>query len=120
MKWFIIFAALISTSAIAGQSVRKAHDTGDLDVSIIPVDQEMIDLLHLREEQIGEYLKIIQGQRRAFLLLSGVRWQKQLEVYEQTIELLKPVLNDVQLAQFAGYVGCLVEERQPGSQISMK
>jgi hypothetical protein len=118
MKWFVIIAVLISTSAFAGQSTSNKHD--DLDVSVIPVDQEMIDLLHLREEQIGEYLKVIQSQRRAFLLLSGVRRQKQLDVYEETIELLKPVLNDVQLAQFAGYIGCLIEESRHGAQVSMK
>jgi hypothetical protein len=109
--------ALLFDSAIAAQ---PASHVSELESNFEAVDREMVELLVLRDDQIDGYLKVIRTQRKALAVLSDAQWQKQLDLYKGTIEMLKPVLNEVQLAQFSAYLGCLIVEREYDAQLSME
>jgi hypothetical protein len=109
--------ALLSASAIAAQ---PASHVSELESTLEAVDREMIELLLLRDDQIDGYLKVIRTQRKALAVLSDAQWQKQLDLYKGTIEMLRPVLNEVQLAQFSAYLGCLIVEREYDAHLSME
>jgi hypothetical protein len=109
--------ALLSALAIAAQPAGNVSELGS---TLEAVDREMIELLLLRDDQIDGYLKVIRTQRKALAVLSDAQWQKQLDLYKGTIEMLRPVLNEVQLAQFSAYLGCLIVEREYGAQLSME
>ena len=108
--------ALLSASAIAAQPASHASE---LESTLEAMDREMIELLLLRDDQIDGYLKVIRTQRKALAVLSDAQWRKQLELYNGTIEMLRPVLNEVQLAQFSAYLGCLIVERDYDAHLSM-
>ena len=109
--------ALLSASAIAAP---PASHLGELESNLEAVDREIVELLRLRDDHIDGYLKVIRTQRKALAVLSDAQWQKQLELYKGTIEMLRPVLNEVQLAQFSAYLGCLIVEREYDSHLSME
>ena len=117
MRCLVVIMVLLSDLAIAAQ---PAGHVSELEPTLETVDREMIELLLLRDDQIDGYLNVIQTQRKALAVLSDAQWQKQLELYKGTIEMLRPVLNDVQLAQFSAYLGCLIVEREYDAQLSME
>ena len=117
MRCLVVIMTLLSASAIAAQ---PAGHVSELESTLEAVDQEMIELLLLRDDQIDGYLKVIRTQRKALAVLSDAQWQKQLDLYKGTIEMLRPVLNEVQLAQFSAYLGCLVVEREYDAHLSME
>lgn len=118
MKWLIVTMAVIFTSVVAAQPTPKVHYNSS---SINPIDQELVMLLQLRDNQIDEYLKIIDKQRKIFLATPDSQWEKQLAIYEETFEKLKPILDKIQFAQFTAYVGCLIsEELQLESQVALQ
>ena len=109
MRCLVVIMALLSASAIAAQ---PASHVSELESTLEAVDREMIELLLLRDDQIDGYLEVIRTQRKALAVLSDAQWQKQLDLYKGTIDMLRPVLNEVQLAQFSAYLGCLIVERE--------
>jgi hypothetical protein len=109
--------ALLSGSAIAAQPASRVSEP---ESSLEAVDREMIELLLLRDDQIDGYLTVIRTQRKAFAVLSDAQWQQQLDLYKGTIEMLRAVLNEVQLAQFSAYLGCLIVEREYAAHLSME
>jgi len=117
MKCLVVIMALLSASAIAAQ---PASHVSELKSTPEAVDREMIELLLLRDDQIDGYLKVIRTQRKALAVLSDAQWQKQLDLYKGTIEMLRPVLNEVQLAQFSAYLGCLILEHEYDAHLSME
>ena len=117
MRCLVVIMALLSNLAIAAQ---PASHVSERESTLEAVDREMIELLQLRDDQIDGYLKVIRTQRTALALLSDAQWQKQLDLYEGTIEMLRPVLNEVQLAQFSAYLGCLIVEREYDAHLSME
>jgi len=117
MRCLVVIMALLSYSAIAAQ---PASHVSELESTPEAVDREMIELLLLRDDQIDGYLKVIRTQRKALAVLSDAQWQKQLDLYKGTIEMLRPVLNEVQLAQFSAYLGCLIVEREYDAHLSME
>ena len=117
MRCLVVIMALLFDSAIAAQ---PASHVSELESNFEAVDREMVELLVLRDDQIDGYLKVIRTQRKALAVLSDAQWQKQLDLYKGTIEMLKPVLNEVQLAQFSAYLGCLIVEREYDAQLSME
>ena len=117
MRCLVVIMALLSASAIAAQ---PASHVSELESTLEAVDREMIELLLLRNDQIDGYLKVIRTQRKALAVLSDAQWQKQLELYKDTVEMLTPVLNEVQLAQFSAYLGCLIVEREYDTHLSME
>ena len=112
MRCLVVIMALLSASAIAAQPASQS--------TLEAVDREMIELLLLRDDQIDGYLEVIRTQREALAVLSDAQWEKQLDLYKGTIEMLRPVLNDVQLAQFSAYLGCLIVEREYDAHLSME
>ena len=117
MRCLVVIMALLSGSAIAAQPVGQV---GEPESNLEAVDREMIELLLLRDDQIDGYLEVIRTQRKALAVLSDAQWQQQLELYQGTIEMLRPVLNEVQLAQFSAYLGCLIVEREYDAHLSME
>ncbi len=117
MRCLVVIMALLSATAVAAQ---PASHVSELESSLEAVDLEMIELLQLRDDQIDGYLKVIRTQRKALAVLSDTQWQKQLGLYKGTIDKLKPVLNEVQLAKFSAYLGCLIVEREYDVQLSME
>ena len=117
MRCLIVIMALLSASAIAAQ---PASHVSELESNLKAVDREMIELLLLRDDQIDGYLKVIRTQRKALAVLSDAQWQKQLDLYKGTIDMLRPVLNEAQLAQFSAYLGCLIVEREYDAHLSME
>ncbi len=117
MRCLVVIMALLSASAIAAQ---PASHVSEPESTLEAVDREMIELLLLRDDQIDGYLKVIRTQRKALAVLSDAQWQKQLDLYKGTIEMLRPVLNEVQLAQFSAYLGCLIVEREYDARLSME
>ena len=117
MRCLVVIMALLSDLAIA---VQPTSHVSELEFTLEAVDQEMIELLLLRGDQIDGYLKVIRTQRKALADLSDAQWQKQLELYKDTIEMLRPVLNEAQLAQFSAYLGCLIVEREYAAHLSME
>ena len=117
MRCLVVIMALLSGSAIAAQ---PAGQVSEPESNLEAVDREMIELLLLRDAQIDGYLAVIRTQRKALAVLSDAQWQQQLELYQGTIEMLRPVLNEVQLAQFSAYLGCLIVEREYDAQLSME
>ena len=117
MRCLVAIMALLSASAIAAQ---PASHVSELESTLEAVDREMIELLLLRDDQIDGYLKVIRTQRKALAVLPDAQWQKQLDLYKGTIEMLRPVLNEVQLAQFSAYLGCLIVEREYDAHLSME
>jgi len=117
MRCLVVIMALLFDSAIAAQ---PASHVSELESNFEAVDREMVELLVLRDDQIDGYLKVIRTQRKALAVLSDAQWQKQLDLYKGTIKMLKPVLNEVQLAQFSAYLGCLIVEREYDAQLSME
>jgi hypothetical protein len=109
MRCLVVIMALLCDLAIAGQ---PASHVSEPESTLEAVDREMIELLLLRGNQIDGYLKVIRTQRKALAELSDAQWQKQLVLYKGTIEMLRPVLNEAQLAQFSAYLGCLIVERE--------
>jgi hypothetical protein len=109
--------ALLSGSAIAAQ---PASHVSQPESTLEAVDREMIELLLLRDDQIDGYLEVIRTQRKALAVLSDAQWQEQLDLYKGAIEMLRPVLNEVQLAQFSAYLGCLIVEREYDAHLSME
>lgn len=117
MRCLVVIMALLSASAIAAQ---PASHVSELESTLEAVDREMIELLLLRDDQIDGYLKVIRTQRKALAVLSDAQWQKQLDLYKGTIDMLIPVLNEVQLAKFSAYLGCLIVEREYDAHLSME
>jgi hypothetical protein len=117
MRCLVVIMALLCDLAIAGQ---PASHVSQPESTLEAVDREMIELLLLRGNQINGYLKVIRTQRKALAELSDAQWQKQLVLYKGTIEMLRPVLNEVQLAQFSAYLGCLIVEREYDAHLSME
>ena len=117
MRYLVFIMALLSASASAAQSASHVSEQGS---SLEAVDQEMIELLQLRDDQIAGYLKVIRAQRKALGGLSGSQWKKQLSLYKGTIDMLRPVLNEIQLAKFSAYLGCLIVDREYDTQVSME
>ena len=117
MRCLVVIMALLSASAIAAQ---PASHVSELESTLEAVDREMIELLLLRDDQIDGYLKVIRTQRKALAVLSDAQWQKQLDLYKGTIEMLRPVLNEAQLAKFSAYLGCLIVEREYDAHLSME
>ena len=117
MRCLVVIMALLSGSAIAAQPVGQV---GEPESNLEAVDREMIELLLLRDDQIDGYLEVIRTQRKALAVLSDAQWQQQLDLYQGTIEMLRPVLNEVQLAQFSAYLGCLIVEREYDAHLSME
>jgi len=117
MRCLVVIMALLSASAIAAQ---PASHVSELEPTLEAVDREMIELLLLRDDQIDGYLKVIRTQRKALTVLPDTQWQKQLVLYKGTIDMLTPVLNEVQLAKFSAYLGCLIVERDYDEQLSME
>jgi hypothetical protein len=103
MKWLIAMVLVLATSANATHIAPPDHS----------IDQEMINLLQLREEQVEPYLRIIKQQRQILLAIPDSQWQKQRTLYEETFERLKPLLDEAQYSQFTAAVGCLIIERLP-------
>jgi len=116
MRCLVVIMALLSDSAIAAQ---PASHVSELESNLEAVDREMIELLLLRDDQIDGYLEVIRTQRKALAVLSDAQWQQQLDLYKGTIEMLRAVLNEVQLAQFSAYLGCLIVEREYDAHLSM-
>ncbi len=117
MRCLVVIMALLSASAIAAQPVSHVSE---LETTLEAVDREMIELLLLRDDQVDGYLKVIRIQRKALAGLPDAQWQKQLDLYKGTIDMLMPVLNDVQLAKFSAYLGCLIAEREYDVHLSME
>ncbi len=117
MRCLIVIMALLSASAIAAQ---PASHVSELEATLASVDREMIELLLLRDDQVDGYLKVIRTQRKALAMLSDAQWQKQLDLYKGTIDMLIPVLNEVQLAKFSAYLGCLIVGREYDTHLSME
>ncbi len=111
MKTLTIIVVLLYSSTVAAQSVQQnSRANNEPSTTLESADQEMIELLLLRKDQVDGFFKVIQTQRNAFSVISDE--QKRLAQYEGTIDMLKPILNKFQLAQFAAYIGCLVEENK--------
>jgi len=111
MKMLTIIMVLLYSSTIAAQSVQQDNRANnEASTTLETADQEMIELLLLRKDQVDGFFKVIQIQRNAFSEISDK--QKRLDQYEGTIDMLKPILNKFQLAQFAAYIGCLVEKNK--------
>ena len=117
MRCLVVIMALLSASPIAAQPVSHVSEP---ESTLEAVDREMIELLLLRDDQIDGYLEVIRTQRKALAVLSDAQWQEQLDLYEGTIDMLRPVLNEVQLAQFSAYLGCLIIEREYDAHLSME
>jgi len=117
MRCLIVIMALLSATAIAAQ---PASHVSEPETTLASVDREMIELLLLRDEQVDGYLKVIRIQRKALATLSDAQWQKQLDLYKGTIDMLVPVLNEVQLVKFSAYLGCLITEREYDVRLSME
>ncbi len=117
MRCLVVIMALLSASAIAAQ---PASHVSELEFTLEAVDREMVELLLLRDDQVDGYLKVIRIQRKALAGLSDAQWRKQLDLYKGTIDMLMPVLNEVQLAKFSAYLGCLITEREYDVQLSME
>jgi len=117
MRYLVVIMALLSASAAAAQ---PASYVSEQEFTLEAVDREMIELLLLRDDQIDGYIKVIRTQRKALAVLPDSQWQKQLELYKGTVDLLIPVLNEVQLAKFSAYLGCLISGREYDSLLSME
>jgi len=117
MRYLVVIMALLYASASAAQS---ASHVSELESTLEAVDREMIELLQLRDDQIDGYLRVIRAQRKVLGVLSDSQWQKQLDLYKGTIDMLRPVLNKTQLAKFSAYLGCLIIEREYDTHLSME
>ena len=115
MKVFVLIIALLATSAICAQ---PAGHLSEHDSALEDVDRKMVELLLLRDDQIEGYLKVIRVQRQALIALSDTQWEEKLELYKGTIDMLKPVLDTIQLAQFSAYLGCLIGESEDDMYVS--
>lgn len=97
MNWLILAAALVSSPAPVTE--------------VEAVDEEMIELLALREDQVGGYVAIMQTQRQAYQKLEQRREEQLSRFYDDTLEMLSEVLDPRQLMQFAAFLDCLERER---------
>lgn len=96
MNWLILIAALL------GHPVPAAP--------MESVDLEMIEVLSLRQEQIGPYVAIMETQREVYRERELQRDEDLSEFYDDTLEKLSEVLDPRQMMQFAAILDCLEEE----------
>ena len=112
----IILVALLASTSVYAQESGSASPAAQ-QISANDIDQEMIDQLSLRAEQVPAYSQIMRQQRKALLALQPHQWQQQLVLYEETIEMLKNVLDISQHTKFKTLIGCLIEETRPATHV---
>lgn len=62
----------------------------------------------------------MRAQRKAYLITPSHAVDKRLEIYEETLELLRPTLDSAQLAQFAAYTRSVIIEVSSEQQVTLK
>ncbi len=116
---FIVFIALLASTSVSAYAQEFSQEIVQVS-NIDEIDREMVELLTLNPAQAVAYSKIMQHQRQAFLALQADQWQAQLALYEETIEILKTVLNEHQHTQFITVLGCLIEETHSPEYLALE
>jgi hypothetical protein len=80
--------------------------------SVDEIDLEVVKLLSLNDEQAVTYSTIMQRRRTAFRNLKPRRWKQQMAFYEETFDMLKPVLTEEQHIRFVAYMGSFIDVAQ--------
>lgn len=117
---FTFVLMLIPTPVIAANSIQPNYGTSAQRAAQAAVDRAMVRMLTLRDGQIEGYLSVMRGQRRAYLAVPGSAVERRLEIYEETIELLRPILDGAQLAQFAAYTRSVIIEIGSEEQVTLR
>lgn len=76
------------------------------------IDLEVVSLLSLNQEQAVAYSTIMQRRRTAFRNLKPRHWEQQMAFYEETFDMLKPVLTEEQYIRFVAYMDSFIEVAQ--------
>ena len=100
------FAFIIMLALLAPTRMLLAQELVD------EIDLEVVRLLSLDQEQAVAYSAIMQRQRVAFSSLKSSRWEQQKVFYEETFNMLKPVLTEEQYIRFVGYIDSFIEMEQ--------
>ncbi|MEJ2393749.1 MAG: hypothetical protein P8Z77_03035 [Candidatus Thiodiazotropha sp.] len=100
------FAVVIIIVLLALPSVVMALEPVD------EIDLEVVSLLNLNEAQAVAYSAIMQQRRTAFRDLKPGRREQQMAFYEETYDMLKPVLTGVQYIRFLAYMDSFIEVAQ--------
>ncbi len=88
--------------------------------SVDEIDLEVVGLLGLNKERAVAYSAIMQQRRKAFRNLKPVRWEQQMAFYEETFDMLKPVLTKEQYIRFLAYMDSFIEVEQDDNLLGME
>ncbi len=102
-KIIIIVTILLLASTVAVAETEGMYSE---------VDQEMVELLGLKQDQALAYLLIMEQRRALFLELQAREWQQELAFYHETYAMLEPVLTRKQLAIFVAIINSTIEDTE--------
>jgi hypothetical protein len=88
--------------------------------SVDEIDLEVVRLLHLNNKRAVAYSAIMQQRRKAFRNLRTRQLEQQMTFYEETFELLKPVLTEEQYIRFVAYMDSFIEVAQDDILLGME
>ena len=112
MKKFVLSVVIVLLAFTA--VVSQAQET------YAEIDQEMIGLLALNAEQASAYQAIMQTQRAALLAINTQEWHQQLALYQETYDMLKPVLTAKQHAEFVAIINSVIEDTGEDDFVAMR
>lgn len=106
-KRVILILLLLSTPVMAATTTPQESTATEVRHA---GDSAMIKMLLLRDDQMSGYLSVMRSQRTAYLAIPVTSQAQRLAIFEETIELLRPVLDGTQLAQFTAYTSSVIIE----------